>query len=45
MQKLQCAVSNSVSHLIVILIYTDCFLYSILKHQAEHHIVIPWGFI
>ena len=35
MQKLQCAVSNSVSQFIVIPIYTNCFL--VCTHAFDEH--------
>ena len=35
MQKLQCAVWNSVSHFIVILIYTNCF--PVCAHAFDEH--------
>ena len=40
MQKLQCAVSNSVSHFIVSLIYTNCF--HVCAHAFDKH--NPWQF-
>ena len=39
MQKLQCAVSNSVSHFIVILIYTNCF--HVCAHAFDEHAAPP----